>query len=207
VLRYQWEEFFPTWQLCVGTTTAAEGPWVKAVATERAIEQTDAQILVVADADVWCAPPEALAAAVDAVANGEAPWAVPHSQVRRLNEAATAYVLDGHELGEHLALSETHYRGMAGGGLAVFSRKGWETIGGFDPRFRGWGGEDSALGKAADTILGRHKRFDGVLWHYWHEPAPRLSRTKGSDASNRLLMQYRRAVGRPALMRSLLNRR
>lgn len=206
----RWRTAFPHWDVVTGTTHRSEGPWIKAVAAERAVRAADAlepDVLVVADADVWLTPSSALAQAASLVHTGQAAWAVPHNQVRRLGLASSEHVLNGGRFGEHLALAERVYKGMVGGGIAVFSRQGWERIGGFDPRFKGWGGEDSALGRAADTLLGRHTRLDGTLWHFWHEPQQRISRTKGSQYSDNLLSTYRRCTGRPALMNSLIKKR
>src|SRR5687768_12609226 len=57
-------------------------PWNKARAVMPAVEDSCADIVVLADADVWT---EGLAAAVRAVEQG-ASWAIPHRHVHRLTE-------------------------------------------------------------------------------------------------------------------------
>lgn len=68
-----------------------EGPWIKAHAVADALRKTNAEILIVADADVWATGlPEALQAVCDG-----ASWAIPHRGVLRLSEGATARYLAG----------------------------------------------------------------------------------------------------------------
>lgn len=142
------------------------------------------------------------------VQRGEVPWVVPHRPVRRLNRPATLRFKEGErEFDQRTDQARGTHRGIAGGGLFVITRKGWEAIDGFDPRFKGWGGEDSSMSRAADTLVGRHLRMDGTLWHLWHPPQKRTHRTQGSPASRRLVSAYIRAKGRPALMRSLIDKR
>ncbi len=101
---------------------------------EAALEQTDADILVVADADVWC---EETPDAVEAVVDG-APWALPHTRVRRLTRASTRWLLSGHEPDPGYDVEERPYRGLMGGGITVLSREVIRSIP-LDPRFVGWG--------------------------------------------------------------------
>ncbi|OHV42266.1 hypothetical protein BBK14_11230 [Parafrankia soli] len=202
-LAARWRANFPGWELCAGVH--ADGPWCKAEAAAVALEGCTADVLVVADADVWCEPAQALLDAVTLVRTGRRQWVVPHRNVARLSEAGTARWLAGERDG--LDLDQAPYRGVAGGGLLVVARSSWELLGGFDPRFRGWGGEDRALGMAADVLLGRHHRLRGTLWHLWHPPQPRLTRAVGSREGQRLLAEYRHAGRDRARMAELVERR
>lgn len=57
-------------------------------------------------------------------------------------------------------------------GQVLIRREDFQSVGGFDPRFRGWGYEDNAFVTACDTILGDHVRVpQGWTIHVWH-PAP-----------------------------------
>lgn len=53
------------------------------------------------------------------------------------------------------------------GGTFVCTVDTFDQVGGFDPRFRGWGGEDYAFHAAADTLVGVC-RVRGPLFHLWH---------------------------------------
>lgn len=211
-LAERWHTTFPTWDLRVGELPASAGPWCKAAAVDLALNDCTADVLVIADADVWVTPTETLAKAVQLAAGG-APWVMPHRQVRRLSEQASARVLGEaggpfEEIGaDRRALAERPYVGMRGGGLFAISRGAWVDVGGFDLRFSGWGGEDTAFGRAADTLLGDAVRLPGVLWHLWHPPQPRISRTVGSQPSHVLVSRYRAAHGDRRRMRRLIDER
>lgn len=62
-----------------------------------------------------------------------------------------------------------------------------------DPRFRGWGGEDEALGLALRSLHGPEHRGSSDLLHLWHPPAPRPSRQEGNAENMALVMRYRQA--------------
>ena len=53
----------------------------------------------------------------------------------------------------------------------------WE-VGGWDERFRGWGGEDHAAMRATDTLYWRHKTMPVQVLHLWH---PMISPDGTSD--------------------------
>ncbi|EFC78883.1 galactosyltransferase-related protein [Parafrankia sp. EUN1f] len=209
-LAKQWRTTSPGWELRVGEHPASAGPWCKAAAVAAALEDCTAEVLVVADADVWVTPTYTVARAV-ALAAGGAPWVMPHRQVRRLSAATTGRVLAGGALEEagaaRASLAERPYGGMRGGGLFVIRRESWVDVGGLDPRFVGWGGEDEAFGRAADALLGEVVRLPGVLWHLWHPPQPRLSRTVGNAESQQLLGRYRSARRDRRALRLLIDER
>lgn len=179
-------------------------PWSKPRAVNFAAERTDADVLVVCDADCLVSP-LALNAAVSAVQEGAA-WAVPHRLVYRLTYDVTAGVLQGPPSVHPGVLAPREvqrapYEGLPGGGLFVVSRKAWETVGGFDPRFEGWGSEDASLGYALDTLAGLHVRGQVALWHLYH---PQQDKTTAMDESQRLEARYLAANGDPEAMRALV---
>lgn len=176
------------------------GDWCKAVAVADAIDQATGDVLVIADADVWC---DELAAAVEGL--GDRPWAVPHTTVHRLNPKSTAGILGGASFDDvrRGGYAELPYRGRVGGGMVIIRREAWEAVP-IDPRFIGWGQEDDSWGLALRTLLGPAPRFGGRLWHLWHPPQKRLSRRRGSDASFALYLRYLAADGKPDAMRALL---
>ncbi len=151
-----------------------------------ALSRTDADIIVVADADVAC---DGIQTAVEAVEAGAA-WAVPHSRVHRLTEAATEAVLAGGQLEGDTV--DRPYFGHPGGGLVVLPRTHYEACP-IDPRFAGWGHEDDAWAIALTTMHGEPWRGTAPLWHLWHPPQERPSRREGSPESKALFRRYRHA--------------
>lgn len=182
-VRHQYALHHPDWEIVTGS--CGDGPWIKADAVADALSHTDADTLLIADADVWS---DGLERAVDAL--DQFPWAIPHHTVQRLTEQATADVLAGGELAG--PFTQQPYKGWAGGGYMALRRETYERIP-LDPRFQGWGGEDAAWHLALVRLTGRGWRGRALLWHLWHPPQPRMSRVIGSEESSELLDRYRKA--------------
>lgn len=176
--------------------TCPPGPWVKALAVQEALSLVTDEVVVVADADVWCDPAEA----VQAVEDG-APWAIPHRMVKRLDEGSTAVVLAGGSLGG--TFDQKPYVGHAGGGIVVLPTETLRDIP-FDRRFVGWGQEDDSLACALTTLVGQPCRGEEDLWHLWHPPQERMNRIVGSQEGRDLAQRYRRARRKPKAMRALV---
>lgn len=179
------------------------GTWCKAEAVQAGIDHTTADVLAIADADVWS---DDIPAAVAAVVDG-APWAVPHLLVHRLTAEATAEVLAGTEPHERmpLAVLDKPYEGRLGGGIVVVRRDVWNACP-IDHRFRGWGHEDEAWAKALGHLYGPPVRFESTLWHLWHPPQERITWGLGSAENEALYKRYHHAANNPdrGVMRALI---
>jgi hypothetical protein len=188
-----YQQHHPDWDVIAAKIP---GRWSKGRAVQRARSATTAPILVIADSDSWTGPAD-LTAAVDlARTHG---WVTPHRKVRRLTEASTSEVLAGATpIGRPLA--RTPYLGVRGGGITVVTAAAYDTIGGIDPRFAEWGGEDFAFGHALHALCGPGLRRHGTLWHLWHPPAE----TRYPGDAKALLARYRAARRDAELMRALV---
>lgn len=194
-LRARYAQHHPDWLL---TEASGPTPWCKARAVMPAVTGSSADIIAVADADVWT---DGLADAIHEVQAGAA-WAIPHHIVHRLSEQGTAAVIAGLAWpgGE---LSERSYPGMQGGGIVVAAREVIEAIP-MDPRFVGWGQEDESWAIALHCLLGPAWRGDAPMIHLWHPPQERISRRRGSQASWALRRRYGHHGLEPAAIRSIL---
>ena len=176
-----------------------DGPWVKALAVADALAQTQAEVLIVADGDVWC---NGLPAALQQIEDG-AKWAIPHRGVHRLTQDSTARMMAG-ERWDALPLDERAYLGVEGGGIAVVRRDVYEDCP-LDPRFAGWGSEDESWGFALRVLHGPPARGKSPLVHLWHPPQERARRNFGSLESLDLRKRYARALHNPRVMRALID--
>jgi len=86
-------------------------------------------------------------------------------------------------------------RMFAGGGLLVVHRDAWETVGGYDESFVGWGYEDSAMTLALLTQTAWH-RLPGEAWHLWHSGEGNKPRPESVRRYKALLAQHADAIAR-----------
>lgn len=181
------------WEVLVGE---CEGEWSKGVALADAFSRATHDVLVIADADC-IVEDEVLDRAIDMVREG-IPWVMPHANTYRLDQNLTRNLLDGVDIGRRGARRHA----AVGGGIVVCSREAWEKVGGIDPRFFGWGGEDISFGRALQTLCGELVQLNGRLLHLWHKPHnPR----RGTPASEELAGRYLMANGDVEAMSALVN--
>lgn len=180
------------------TVARASGPWCKAAAVMPAVRNSSADVVLVADADVWT---EGVHEAVAEVQAG-APWAIPHRALHRLDEQGTAAVIAGAAWQEQ-PLSERAYLGVMGGGIVIAPREVILSVP-LDARYVGWGQEDSSWAIALETLAGHPWRGKSPMAHLWHPPQPRLNRRHGSPASRTLYRRYKAARHDPNVMRALI---
>jgi hypothetical protein len=186
-----------------GGFTLGDGAWSKGAAVDMLIRDTDADGLIVHDADVIVSD-EALQRSMTAVEAGAA-WSQPHGMVYRLSRRGTQLVYEGRLAEGRMpprACCERHpHYGPHGGGIVVLTRAAYDTSGGIDPRFTVWGGEDEAWARALDTLVGPCVRFDAPMLHLWHPRMPRRPGNRASEANEIIAARYAEAVGDPLAMR------
>jgi glycosyltransferase involved in cell wall biosynthesis len=203
-LRQRYGRLHPGWQIV--ESGPQTGAWRKGAAVADALDRATGDVLVIADADCVVEASE-LERATELVRSREAPWVVPHTRVKRLDEKSTAAVLGRDPASSDVSgrLSRQAYTGFAGGGIVIVRRSDYEASGGIPDRFEGWGAEDEALAAILDTLVGPHERFEGDLWHLWHgEPRTRKAH-RGSRENRRLFRLFQSARGHPDLMWELVH--
>lgn len=192
----------PDYQVVTGTSASGR-KWCKAQAVAEAAAQATGEIFVVLDAD--CIAPQ-LTEAVQYVKRGHA-WAMPHYTVNRLNRSATALVVNGGDPAKIPTIRKWYdqlpYVGFPGGGATVLHRNVYASVP-LDPGFLGWGQEDEAWAQALRALHGKPWRpRKAPLYHLWHPPQSRASRSTGSVASRDLLREYRRRHRRDEMIHLL----
>lgn len=181
-----------------------DGEWCKAQAVADALTRTDADMIVVHDADV-VVQLHAIERAVVAVAEEIAEWSIPHQLVHRLDVESTGTVLKtGLVPTQTRQLVRWPYNGMVGGGIVALRRETYEDCP-LDARFLGWGSEDQSWGFALTTLHGQPWRGDADLFHLFHpHPEPTAQRSPRYE-SERLRRAYRQYRGWPEPMRVLVD--
>ena len=192
-LRRRWATLLGDWEVVVGLHT--DGPWCKARALTDAVTRSTGSTLVIIDADLLVGTDALTWAAQQAP---HAPWIVPHSHVRRYTAQTTANVLEGHTAGEPFDppdgdLEVPQQTVCEGGGLVVLTRDAYNRAGGMDPRFTGWGFEDSSWGYQLEAMLGPHVQGDAMAWHLWHPPARTDRPRKIDGVGGELRKRYQQA--------------
>lgn len=174
------------WEILTGD--APTEAWSKGAAVAAALSRSSGDIIVMADADVWC---DGVTEAVNAV-NAGAPWAIPHHRVLRLTDHASreVYATGGWPtIRTSLTYEQRPYAGQPGGGIAVMTRATYEAAP-IDPRFAGWGQEDEAWNVCLLRLAGRPWRGTADLWHLYHPAQARMNRAFGSTAGKKLYKRY-----------------
>jgi hypothetical protein len=196
-----WSYLRPFWER-FGEVIEGEcaGPWSKGSAVRDGLSRAKGDTVIVADADVWVDPSDALEA--------DTPWAVPHLKVHRLSDESTVRMING-EPWRSLPLDRGNqrdckpYNGQPAGGVVVLNRSVIESCTP-DPRFVGWGHEDVAWDAALTSLFGSPWRGNADLVHLWHPAQPRLDRATGTHQSKALMRRYLNAARRPDLIRGIL---
>lgn len=177
----------------------SEGEWSRGEAINRGVAQTDAEVFIVADADVvyqsWEQPRQA---AELALKTGSLAYA--HRRHHMLPWPATQRVLGGEE--PQAEWAEQAVDNTMSSCWAI-SRESWETIGGFDERFIGWGAEDWAWFAACETLIGL-VRVSAFTFHLWH---PREGEADHPHYADNIMLgsRYMHLRGNPDGMRAILS--
>lgn len=165
---YYWN--FPAWQVHVARQDAADSyTFSRARAVNIGAALTSSHLLIVNDADSLCAPGQVLSAVRLALA--EPGLVRAYTRYRRLSKAGTA-VCDGYwdALRASDTMVEWQQEPAFAHGCAVIQRSCFEDVGGYDPKFTGWGYEDMAL-EAVTSAHWPDRRVPGDLVHLWHPAA------------------------------------
>jgi len=185
-LKKYWKSQLPKAEIIVGIDPVSAKnpsiPFSKSCAVNEAASRAHGDIFVIVDADGYIAINAVLTCAEKirkAIRRGHRLWFIPYRQFYRLNEKASARVLRSEPcqpycfptpppqncLQESTGSQHGHWFGAL---IQIVPREAFYEVGGWDPRFRGWGGEDHAIARATDTLYWMHKTLPGQVLHLWH---------------------------------------
>jgi hypothetical protein len=212
LIRAKLERELPEAEIIVASDDG-EDPFHKTLAINRAAREASGDVFAIWDADSWV-DPQRVREAVEVVS--ELPrWCRPWSSKLKLNAEDTARIL---ELGDTWDGQFDRTKGGRPEGRTPFpfapplilTRQAWETVGGMDERFRGWGHEDSAFAFTLNRLVGQQRSLPGTCIHLCHDRIRRTGddlwpgQTQEQRQANRTLeLSYRRART-PEQMRELI---
>lgn len=181
-------------------------PFSKTKAVNAAAERSSGEILVILDADTWIDPDTLRAAAAD-IAARRTPWVIPFTQVWRLRPDPTDRLLGADPTGAWPELDRnldcSVVRPISLGLCYMLPRRTFDDVGGMDPRFAGWGGEDTAFKWALMVLHGKPSALPGPAYHLYH-PRAQVPVWPGQTARNdALTRRYHYAARRGVQMRAL----
>ena len=181
-----------------------DGPFNRSTAINTAAQAAgDWDVALIIDSDV-VAEPDQITAAIDA-AHTTGRLTLAFDRYVNLDHRMTDRVLAGHsgtwEPGARYKMTD-HLSSI----LAV-PRRLWDTVGGFDERFVGWGHDDVAFAQACRVLGGGIDRTPGTVWHLWHPDSPERDTKAPLYKASKLLADRYWATLDPAAMAELVTRR
>jgi hypothetical protein len=232
-LKQYWRAQLPGAELIVGEDPDRCQAFSKSVAVNRGVAKSKGDVLVIVDADGFLPAEDVLHCAREirnARKRGKRLWFMPYRKFFRLSNEATKRLLHSNpykpfsfpedmDPEDVLNLSDARptVAHRYGALIQILPREAFDIMGGWDPRFRGWGGEDHAAMRATDTLYGPHKTLPGRVLHLWHPmlgnngkedlvswKERRWEGQEDSGVNNRLSYRYYYAYGKPKLMRKLV---
>jgi glycosyltransferase involved in cell wall biosynthesis len=182
----------PEAEICIGYTSTKH--FSRSLAINNASKKATGDIFVILDADIICSP-HVIRKAANSL--NHSAWIIPYTEIEDISRNSTVRLLNNPPewpLIQNIKTTKRVKGGIRVGGINILKRDSFIAVGGFDERFRGWGGEDGAFQFAMDTICGNYRRFNQSVYHLWHPPAKARSNPY-YDFNFRLANRYFEAKG------------
>jgi hypothetical protein len=224
-LKRYWKKTLPGAEIIIGEDPRPLGiPFSKSTAVNDAARKARGDVFVIVDADA-CISGDGVLRCAEEIRAAEKKhrtlWFVPYRKLVRLTKDTSeaivrlkpqpnmAWPLEGQTVN-----GTGHWYGAM---MQIMSHRAFEAVGGWDSRFRGWGGEDYAAMAAMDTLYGPHKTLPSELFHIWHPAIFTSVLTKKGvkrrlwdgqdtmDSNSDLSQRYYRCEGNREKMRRLVN--
>lgn len=223
LLQY-WKTELPDAQIVIGHSYST--PFCKGEALNEAAKKATGKILVILDADAYLSGKiinHCATRILEEEAKGNHLWYVPYRHLYRLKQGITQRILASDPSDPYRIASPplpilvedngnmAKYGHRYGAMIMIFPREALDTLGCFDERFKGWGGEDIALLRALDTLYAKHKTTKNSIFHLWHPFIGNTYRTRkwkgqtNANSNGNLASKYNRATRHPSLMRKLVD--
>ncbi len=219
-LKRYYAENMPSVEIVVGTEEGV--PFSKSVAVNRAAKRARGKIFAILDADALMDAEKLQEVCEELILDrrlGRKTWTMPYERIFYLSRDFTEKLISQpattwpHNFpsppptdwleGDNCPLYGHPFGAMA----MVMPREAFFAVGGMDPRFRGWGGEDVSFLHTLDTLWGLHTVADNDILHMWHERPGKTAATRKwvgqpefGPINSYLAHRYSLANGEPAWM-------
>ncbi|PFA67800.1 hypothetical protein CN378_09780 [Bacillus sp. AFS015802] len=195
---------FPESDVCVGTSTGSL--FSKAEAVNHAASVAQGEVYVIVDSDIIC-DPNIIKGSIKLL--DTEPWIIPYNKVLDITQNSSTEILNTEPLWPLPDALDTNPRNTTGvipvGGINIIKKECFEKVGGFDERFKGWGGEDDAFASSVNTFCGHFKRIPTSIYHLWH-PTEK-SKNIHYQSNYDLAMRYCKAHRKKEKMKKIMNER
>lgn len=202
--RAYYKKMMPEAELCIGNSDTEL--FSRSQAINNAAKLATRNVFVIADADLIY-DPACIFQAMEFLE--EHAWVIPFSGIRYLDKNSTLELLQKDPVWPIAVPSimdiKPEVRGFVGG-VNIVPREKFEMVGGFDERFRGWGGEDYTFAYSLNTLCGHYKRINADMCHLWH-PSMQAEGNPNYKANYQLYRRYCRAAGDKRAIQKLINER
>lgn len=199
--RRWWCERVPEFGIVTGASP--DGPFNRSAAVNDAARNAEPwDVAIVIDADVIADPWQVRIAANTAYTTGDV--VLGFTTYHGLTPRATRRVIAGVEEPSprgRLVTKREHESS-----IVCVRHDTWDTIGGFDEAFVGWGQEDVAFAAAARVLAGV-RRVPGDVYHLWHERTRERIKSAATYRANQERGRMYRATTDPDAMRDLVSGR
>lgn len=200
----RYKKILPEAEIVIGEDDT-KGEWCKSRAVNNAAKKAVGDIFLIADIDRVLTREDILKG-IEAL--NEYPLVVPYSEYGRINKEKTEQILS-RKTGRINPSKEDmevvrDVRRHLGGGFQIVRREVFFAAGGYDERFIGWGGEDTAFPLAVESLFGKGIALEGMTYHLWHPQQD--SREKYKDSPNKKLYEmYKGAAKDKKAMKKLIS--
>lgn len=180
-IKNRYELLMPDAEICIGESY--KQPYSRSESINNAAKKATREIFLITDADIVFDIND-LYRCLDMLKTYK--WIIPYSKLIKFNRVFTREILsyDSSFYIHSIELSEsnsniffdssTNSRYQVIGGICIIRREHFYECGGFDERFRGWGGEDDAFSRIVKYLYKEIGRpLDMTVYHLFHESSPR----------------------------------